>query len=75
MPDDERKAAYVYPDLDVAAQVREARAWCVTNRARRKTAGGLAKFLNGWMGRAKNPPPGRYQGAEPVKWNVLGDER
>lgn len=45
-----------YPKLDVAAEIRKARAWCVANPAQRKTPRGVGKFLNGWLSRAADRP-------------------
>src|SRR5690606_29238968 len=59
-----------YPRLDVMAELRKARAWCVANPRQRKTRGGAAKFLNGWLSRASEratPPP-----AEPSKASLPG---
>ena len=44
--------AAAYPDVDVVAEARKALAWVTTNT--RKTARGMPRFLNGWMGRAQN---------------------
>jgi len=49
---DEYVAAY--PALDIPQHLRAARAWLVTNTSRRKTARGMAKFLNGWLERNQN---------------------
>ena len=48
-----------YPKLDIPAELRKARAWCVANPAQRKTPRGAGKFLNGWLSRAadRNPKP------------------
>lgn len=46
--------AQSYPGIDVLAESRKALAWCVSNPKRRKTSGGMAQFLNGWMTRAQN---------------------
>lgn len=43
-----------YPDLDVAKEIKQAWAWVKTNPAHRKTAGGMLRFLNGWLGRNQN---------------------
>lgn len=40
-----------YPGLDVAGECRRARAWCMANPTKRKTAGGMAAFLVSWMNR------------------------
>ena len=62
-----------YPRLDVMAELRKARAWCVANPRQRKTRGGAAKFLNGWLSRASEraaPPP-----AAPSKASLPGGGR
>lgn len=38
-----------YPHLDVAALILKARQWCRDNPTKRKTAGGMLRFLNGWL--------------------------
>lgn len=43
-----------YPAVDVPATLREIRAWCVTNKAKRKTPDGIPKFLNTWMAKEQN---------------------
>jgi len=55
----------VYPGLDIAAQARYALAWIKANPTKRKTAGGMARFLVSWMGRAndKGSPRGGAPGA------------
>lgn len=51
-------AAYVaelagdYPGLDVLGECRSARAWCVANPTKRKTAKGMPAFLVNWLNRA-----------------------
>src|SRR5690606_38799197 len=59
-----------YPRLDVMAELRKAGAWCVANPRQRKTRGGAAKFLYGWLSRASEraaPPP-----AAPSKASLPG---
>ena len=46
-----------YPRIDVLAELRKARAWCVANPAQRKTRRGVGKFLNGWLSRAAERAP------------------
>lgn len=49
-----------HPGKDVLGKLREARAWCVLNPARRKTRSGVGKFIYSWVGREfANAPPGR----------------
>lgn len=40
-----------YPNIDVFAECRKARAWVLADLARRKTARGMEKFLVRWFGR------------------------
>ncbi len=47
-----------YPKIDVAAELRKARAWCVANPTQRKTRRGIGKFINGWLSRANEKSPG-----------------
>lgn len=52
------KAAY--PRLDIAAETRAARAWCMAAPGNRKTRRGAAKFLTNWCARsASKLPPER----------------
>ncbi|MFH2114133.1 MAG: hypothetical protein ABIJ86_06480 [Spirochaetota bacterium] len=43
-----------YPGIDVMAECRKALQWCRDIPAKRKTAQGMPKFLNGWLGRSQN---------------------
>ena len=43
-----------FPGVNIRAVLAKARAWCVTNPTKRKTAKGVPRFLNGWMERAQN---------------------
>lgn len=51
----EFKAAY--PRIDVVAELRKARAWCVANPKQRKTRSGTPRFLNSWLSRANEDAP------------------
>lgn len=44
--------ATLYPGLDVERECRKAAAWIRANLGRRKTAGGMARFLVTWLNRA-----------------------
>lgn len=46
-----------FPSLDVTAQLRLARQWILDNPSRRKTAGGMPRFLGSWLSRAQNQGP------------------
>jgi hypothetical protein len=49
---DEWRAAF--PGIDTLAEARKALAWIHANPKKRKTAGGMPKFLVNWLGRAQN---------------------
>ena len=43
-----------YPFLDVGQCLREAKLWLVSNPGKRKTPGGMPRFLANWLQRAQN---------------------
>lgn len=52
-----------YPGIDVVAECRKARQWCIDNPGRRKTFDGMTRFLGTWLSKAQNergrgPPAG-----------------
>lgn len=46
----------LYPGLDVLGQVRQALAWIMASPDRRKTTGGMGKFLVNWLNRSVDRP-------------------
>jgi hypothetical protein len=42
----------LYPNLDVLAEARQALAWIHADKARRKTGGGMERFLVAWLNRS-----------------------
>ena len=46
----------VYPDVLVMDTLREMATWLEANERRRKTRGGILRFINGWMNREQNAP-------------------
>jgi hypothetical protein len=70
-----------FPAMDVAAQMPKARQWAIDNPGKRKTAGGMPKFLFGWLERAQNrgaagaqqraPEQQRRGLTEPENWREL----
>lgn len=46
-----------YPRIDVLAELRKARAWCVANPSKRKTSRGVSRFLNSWLSGANEKAP------------------
>ena len=51
-----------YPGIDLAQETLKASAWAVSNPAKRKTPGGLARFLTGWYSRAQDDVRGSSRG-------------
>jgi hypothetical protein len=43
-----------YPGVDVSAEMRKARQWCLANPRKCKTPGGMLSFLTGWLNRVQN---------------------
>jgi uncharacterized protein YdaU (DUF1376 family) len=43
-----------YPGVDVWMALKAARAWLMSNKARRKTKNGMARYLNSWLSRAQD---------------------
>lgn len=70
----------LFPALDVLAEARAALAWCVANPGRRKTTGGMPKFLVNWLtrsqerGKAQRPVAPRH-GSQPESRDGWWDER
>ncbi len=54
-----------YSGIDIESELQKAGQWLIDNPAKRKTAGGMPKFLNGWLGRAK--PQGDNGGLIPTR--------
>lgn len=51
MPEKVEEYEKSYPGFDVRSALGKARQWCVDNPQKRKTARGMHRFLNGWLGR------------------------
>lgn len=43
-----------YPAVDIIQQLREMRAWSISNPSKRKTSGGAMRFVNTWLARKQN---------------------
>jgi hypothetical protein len=67
--EDVKELGGAYPLIDVLAECRKARAWCLGSPANRKTKRGVGKFVNGWMARAQKDAeknaPAKAQAAQP----------
>jgi hypothetical protein len=57
-----------FPALDLEAEFRHARLWCVSNPGKRKTPVGMKRFLMTWLGNAQNKAR-----ASPARPQVQGD--
>lgn len=55
----------LYPNLDILACCRKAYAWIEANSTKRKTAGGMPKFLVGWLNRENDSRGGLQRGGPP----------
>jgi hypothetical protein len=51
----------LYPKLDILSECRKALAWVESNPENRKTAGGMTRFLNGWLARSSDRSPARNE--------------
>jgi hypothetical protein len=60
-----------FPALDVRSAVRGALGWVKAREANRKTAGGMMRFLTGWLQRAQN----RGEGRDRPNGSALGGAR
>jgi len=61
-----------YPAVDIADHHRRAHAWIMANIGNRKTAGGMAKFLNAWF--AKQQDSAKLNGHRYGKQRINLDE-
>lgn len=47
----------LFPGIDVMQELRNLTAWCLGNKAQRKTRGGAMRFVTSWLSRAQNRAP------------------
>lgn len=52
--DDYEEYVRLYPAVDVHQAFRDMRAWCNSNKERRKTRRGIKRFVNGWLSREQD---------------------
>lgn len=61
------KWAGLYPAVDILAELHKMAGWCDANPQKRKTKGGIQRFINGWL--AKEQDRGGSAPAAPVsRW-------
>ena len=53
---EEKKAEYqkTYPGVDVGAELKAMRQWCIDNPKLRKTPQGVPRFMNNWLSKEQN---------------------
>ena len=57
----------LHPKVDVKAEFMAMRGWCISNPTKRKTRGGIKRFVSGWLDRAQNKPQGNGYSNQPQK--------
>jgi hypothetical protein len=62
-----REFTQTFPDLDVSVEMRKARAWIISNSAKRKTARGMPRFLYHWLETAQNGGHGKNGALQNLK--------
>ena len=62
----------LFPGIDVKRELGNALAWCESNPKRRKTVGGMSRFLSSWLTRAQNNRGGKPQTKEEMM-EALGE--
>ena len=51
---DRAKWSQLYPNVDVVQQLRNMAGWCDSNPAKRKTRGGIKRFITAWLSREQD---------------------
>lgn len=46
----------LYPSVDIIQEFRKMRGWCLSNPTRKKTRGGIARFVNNWLAGEQDSP-------------------
>lgn len=62
----------LYPGVDITAQFRSMRAWCLSNPTKRKTRSGVTRFVNSWLSKEQNngrasPKPEKFDATAYLK--------
>jgi hypothetical protein len=50
-----------YPVLDVRAELKAMRIWCMSNPGKRKTRNGILRFINNWLSKDRQEANGKQQ--------------
>lgn len=73
------KWAGLYPAVDILAELRKMAGWSDANPSKRKTKGGIQRFINGWLakeqdrGGAASAPPVRRYGKPDIPKGASGE--
>ena len=51
---DRAKWSQLYPNVDVLQQLRNMAGWCDSNPTKRKTRGGIKRFITSWLSREQD---------------------
>jgi hypothetical protein len=54
LENDMARWAQLYPNVDVPQQLRNMAGWCDSNPTKRKTRGGIKRFITSWLAREQN---------------------
>jgi len=54
LPEQVKEWRELYPAVDVEQELRNMRGWCMSNPSKRKTKGGVLKFITGWLSREQD---------------------
>ena len=76
---DRSKWSQLYPNVDVLQQLRNMAGWCDSNPAKRKTRGGIKRFITAWLAREQDKggkaPQNKPFGYGDVFAEMLEEER
>ena len=61
------RLAEAFPDLDILAQAKKAKAYLAANPTKLKTARGMSSFLYRWVAREQDGRPGRQAAPAPAR--------
>ena len=72
--EDVNKWMELYPAVDIMQELRSMKGWCESNPKKRKTAGGIKRFINSWLAKEQNRggTPGYAQG---YSRNIQGESK
>lgn len=65
----------IYPAVDVMQELRNMLGWIKANPTKRKTAGGIKKFINGWLAKEQNNPKQARTGVSQINPNHPSDRK